>query len=517
MMTSFAAMRRFTSSVSVSSLARGKITWNQPTSSVIVRCPKRYFGTADAAPALTLGLTPRTLIVVELHDDRAGQLAKLSALFDKHHVSMTHIESKLKTYTMSGPSLHIDFEGAKEEPRVAELLKEIKETFESVRVMPPREIPWFPLNIRDLDLTKDTLDAGTQLISDDHPGFLDDKYRNRRTEIVTIANEYKHGMEIPRINYTDEEVNTWGIVYKKLQAKAKQYSCKEYHKLIAQMEHHCGYAPDNIPQLNDISNFLQQTTGFSLRPVTGLLSARDFLNALAFRVFFSTQYIRHHGNPFYTPEPDICHELMGHAPLFADPSFADFSHKIGLASLAASDRDIDMLATCYWFTVEFGLLQEEGQVKAYGAGLLSSFGEMEWACADEPSDKCREMGGVATSYPDLMKPELKPFEPLEVALQKFPITTYQPVYFVAEDLKDVQTKMDAFCDTLAQPFFPQYNPLTQSVVVSKSIARMDRSTTAELQAQKQREFFDELHAHAGPTRQKKHAEKLKQHEQQQQY
>ena len=124
-----------------------------------------------------------------------------------------------------------------------------------------------------------------------------------------------------------------GAVYDKLQSLFPVHACKEYLDILPQLEKHCGCRADNIPQVRDISEFLEETTGWRMRPVAGLLSARNFLNGLAFKTFFSTQYIRHHSMPLYTPEPDICHELMGHAPMFGDPKFAEFSHQIGLASL----------------------------------------------------------------------------------------------------------------------------------------------------------------------------------------
>ncbi|RYE82453.1 MAG: hypothetical protein EOO65_05475, partial [Methanosarcinales archaeon] len=153
------------------------------------------------------------------------------------------------------------------------------------------------------------------------------------------------GDMLPRVTYSADETRTWGVVYNRLRAATKEHAVHAYNDILPLMEAYCGYSDHNIPQLEDISTFLRERTGFSLRPVGGLLSARDFLNGLAFRVFFSTQYIRHHSRPLYTPEPDVVHELMGHAPMFADQDFADFSHEIGLASLGASDADIKRLAT----------------------------------------------------------------------------------------------------------------------------------------------------------------------------
>lgn len=323
---------------------------------------------------------------------------------------MVHIESRPSKRTDEEYEFFVTSDSPSDKVQLAvEALKKVATSVTLLDSNPSSDNPeWFPRCIKDLDIFAErVLDAGRDLQSD-HPGFTDETYRKRRAYFADIALTYKHGTPIPHVKYTAEETATWGTVFGKLKALYPTHACAEFNAVFPLLEEHCGYRMDEIPQLEAISQFLQQTTGFRLRPVAGLLSSRDFLAGLAFRVFHSTQYIRHPSKPFYTPEPDICHEILGHVPLFADKSFAEFSQEIGLASLGASDDDIKRLATCYWFTVEYGMCRQGGQLKAYGAGLLSSFGELQYCLTD--------------------KPEFREFDPPKTGVQEYPVTEFQPVY-----------------------------------------------------------------------------------------
>ncbi|KAH8259245.1 tryptophan 5-hydroxylase 1 [Drosophila bipectinata] len=307
------------------------------------------------------------------------------------------------------------------------------------------DMVWFPRKISDLDKAQNVLMYGSELDAD-HPGFKDPVYRKRREQFSAIANNFKHGNPIPRVQYTPEEVKTWGTVFLELHRLYVMHAVPEYMENWPELEKYCGYREDNVPQLQDVSVYLKRKTGFQLRPVAGYLSPRDFLSGLAFRVFHCTQYIRHSSDPFYTPEPDCCHELLGHMPLLANSSFAQFSQEIGLASLGASDADIEKLATLYFFTVEFGLCkQADSSFKVYGAGLLSSVAELQHA--------------ITTNE------KIKKFDPEVTCQEECIITSYQNAYYYTDSFEEAKEQMRAFAESIQRPFGVRYNPYTMSVEV----------------------------------------------------
>lgn len=399
--------------------------------------------------------------------EAAGALAKMLKIFEEHQVNLLHIESRSST---RGPGYEFMVECDSKSKNLSTAIETVRQTSDYFNIISrdykdnEATVPWFPRRIRDLDrFANQILSYGAELDSD-HPGFTDETYRNRRKYFADIAFNYKYGQPLPHVDYTEEEINTWKVVFQNLTKLYPTHACREHNHVFPLLIENCGYREDNIPQLEDVSNFLKDCTGFTLRPVAGLLSSRDFLAGLAFRVFHSTQYIRHPSKPLYTPEPDVCHELLGHAPLFADPSFAQFSQEIGLASLGAPDEFVEKLATCFWFTVEFGLCRQNGELKAFGAGLLSSFGELQYCLSD--------------------KPELREFDPPQTGEQKYPITEYQPVYFVANSFDDAVQKMVAYANTIPRPFGVRYNAYTASVEILDSkpqIANLMRNIHGEFE------------------------------------
>ena len=255
----------------------------------------------------------------------------------------------------------------------------------------------------------------------DHPGLTDAAYCERRAAIADVGRRYRTGDAIPEVHYVAEEDEVWRIVSAELAERQRDLACAEYLTGAIRLE----LPRHRVPQLHEVDAHLRALTGFGIEPVAGLVPTREFYGALARRTFLSTQYVRHHSVPFYTPEPDIVHEIIGHANSLASPVFADLYERAGRASLRAStDAALEFFSRVFWFSLEFGVVWEAGDLRAYGAGLLSSYGEIQ----------------------EFRRAEIRPLDFDAMGTTAYDITRYQPVLFAATSFDEVVERLGAFFD-----------------------------------------------------------------------
>jgi phenylalanine-4-hydroxylase len=202
-------------------------------------------------------------------------------------------------------------------------------------------------------------------------------YVQRRNKISATGDGYKMGSPIHGVEYYPKETELWGIIWDKLYPKLMEHGCTEYKQRFSRLVDEGFFHRNKIPQLQDLNQFLNKETNWRIKPVSGILNQRDFLNCLAFRIFCCTQYIRHYSRPEYSAYPDIVHEFMGHIPMFADPKLCEVTQLIGKLSLGATDEQITTLGSIYYHTIEFGVTIENGKRKFFGAGFAGSCLELD--------------------------------------------------------------------------------------------------------------------------------------------
>ncbi|MFZ5471661.1 MAG: phenylalanine 4-monooxygenase [Myxococcota bacterium] len=269
------------------------------------------------------------------------------------------------------------------------------------------------------------MDIDLVQLDKDHPGFRDGAYRRRRNDIARIALAHRLGASPPSIVYTPEEHEVWRIALEKLAPLHARYACEAFTSFWPKL----GFSPERVPQFAQVNASLASLSGFRLSPVAGLVTPSAFMSHLAQDTFLATQYMRHHSAPLYTPEPDVIHELVGHAALLAHPAFAATNRRFGLATLAANEATVEALIRVYWYALEFGVVKGRRGLEVVGAGLLSSFGEL---------------GRFEKEA------ELRPFDLTEVARTPFDPTDYQRVLFVAEGAEALLSTLDAWLEEIAR-------------------------------------------------------------------
>ena len=239
--------------------------------------------------------------------------------------------------------------------------------------------------------------------------------------------------------YSAADHDTYRRLYARQLQQLPGRACDEF---IAAVQH-LG-APERIPRFEDISERLMRGTGWQIVGVPGLIPEEAFFALLAERRFPVTDWIRKPEEFDYVVEPDVFHDLFGHVPLLFDPTFADYMQAYGAGGLKASRLDAcELLARLYWYTVEFGLIATPKGLRAYGAGILSSAGELRHSVSSP------EPRRVAFDLQRLMR-------------SRYRIDTYQATYFVIDSFQQL------FAAT-APDFTPLYARVRATIAASGEI------------------------------------------------
>ncbi|MBN8645019.1 MAG: phenylalanine 4-monooxygenase [Planctomycetes bacterium] len=226
--------------------------------------------------------------------------------------------------------------------------------------------------------------------------------------------------------YTPDDHAVWGELFAKRMEQLNEYGSNVFLSGAKAIN----LRSDRIPPLKDVNERLRQITGWSSHGVPGYLPAKAFFAFLAKRQFPTTVTVRPRAQMNYLPEPDIIHDVFGHVPLHADPVFAEFLQTYGKAALHTNDPyHTERLARLFWFTVEFGLIHEDGKLKLYGSGLISSEGEGHHALESKEVDR-------------------RKFELERVCSTTFEIDHYQPILYVLDSFEQLRDAMVTYAERI---------------------------------------------------------------------
>ncbi|MEM7629067.1 MAG: phenylalanine 4-monooxygenase [Planctomycetota bacterium] len=264
------------------------------------------------------------------------------------------------------------------------------------------------------------------------------------TEAFYVTQHYKR--------YDAENHAVWGELYKRRWAMLEEQASRTFIDGLHAIQLRPGRVPllfgetahpsDPNRQVTGINEFLRPLTGWQSRAVPGYLPSKAFFACLAQRQFPTTITVRPRDKMDYLPEPDIFHDVFGHVPLHADAVFAEFLQTYGKAALVAGDEHTEALARLFWFTVEFGLIKEDGRLKIYGSGLISSHGEAHHCLTAPEPPKGIELAPSDQSG----KVERRPFDMDRVIRTGFEIDHYQPVLYVLESFEQLRDAMNEYAD-----------------------------------------------------------------------
>ena len=245
---------------------------------------------------------------------------------------------------------------------------------------------------------------------------------NRQAASLTVAESYL--IQQDWAAYTPEQHAVWAELVRRRMPQLREHACQEYLDGFEQI----GLCEDTIPNLAEVNKRLSPRTGWNATPVSGFLPPDAFFEMLAARQFPTTTWLRSRDSLEYTPEPDIFHDVFGHVPMHAHPVFADFLQQYGKVCARLTDKDkLERMGRLFWFTVEFGVIRQNGRIKLYGSGLISSHGESNYVIESLNSGDAKSGRG----------PEIRDFNLDQVLNQQFLVSEMQKVLYAVDSFDQI--------------------------------------------------------------------------------
>ena len=217
--------------------------------------------------------------------------------------------------------------------------------------------------------------------------------------------------------YTSDDHEVWNILFSQQMRELKEDATKDFFKGLEL----CGFENDKIPHIASVNENLKKATGWRTYIVPGLIADKPFFQYLANKRFPVTTWIRKKEELEYLEEPDMFHDVFAHVPLLSIQSFVDFVQGIAKIALKHIENPeaVELISRLYWFTVEFGLINEDNHLKIYGAGILSSIGESDYSVHDKDVPR----------YPyDVRKIFQTPYYKHDFQKQYFVIDSYEQLF-----------------------------------------------------------------------------------------
>jgi phenylalanine-4-hydroxylase len=251
--------------------------------------------------------------------------------------------------------------------------------------------------------------------------------------------------------YSAEDHAIWRVLFERQCETLKGHICREYLDGLEAL----GIGPEGVPDFERMNARLRRLTGWEVVAVPGLIASRPFFQLLADRKFPAGTFIRSRAQLDYLEEPDIFHDVFGHVPLLSNPAYADYMNEYGRIGLVAVERKgVKFLARLNWYTIEFGLIRKPDGIRAYGAGIASSFGEAKYVAQD-----------ASANYLG--------FDLHRVMRTGYYIDDFQATYFVIDRFEDLfellkATDFVALYDRFrAQPSYTPFEIRPEDVVIRK--------------------------------------------------